>query len=75
MEGSAYAPSGSEYSAAAVPDMVKQFVVYFYRHIRCGVILAAKFRALQATPCFPGNQKGSLALDTILQLNGLTKRV
>ena len=23
------------YGAAAVPDMVKQFVVYFYRHIRC----------------------------------------
>jgi len=34
MAGIGQAPSSSEYKAGTVPDLVKQFVNYFYRHIR-----------------------------------------
>ena len=29
--------AASEYSAS-VPDLIKQYVVYFYRHIRCAAL-------------------------------------
>ena len=34
MSGASRGHYGSEYSSGAVPDMVQQFVIYLYRHIR-----------------------------------------